>query len=425
MKIKIALIILCFPLISCAQISNSVLNNIINKVSKDLIENYIDSTKGLKMAAFITAKYKSHGYDTTMNIEEICCSITNDLRLLSSDILIGIEAPDTIQLAQIADDEENTKEEAEIDNYFYGAVKIVNNDIGYFEINDFSNNKKNFEIDMPKRLAFDKVADFMKPCKYLVIDLRNCKLGTSDMVLKFLSYFIDTDTYIYSEIGRRPSEGSEDYYIPDDDELPILKHKKVYILTGYNTMGYAELAAYSLRKYCHAFIIGDNTAGVAHISYYYQGKFCNVIVPALKMIDSTNNNYTWQGKGISPDIHCNTDNAYDFTLSRIYNLQNTQSDFTEKFLIKPPVINSGGTAESLKQYCGFYMRVIISLKGSTLYSTGLVCPEEVLQYIKDDTYETKGGIIIFFKRDAQNNISGINLIYKTGLTESYRKTTLY
>lgn len=76
----------------------------------------------------------------------------------------------------------------------------------------------------------------------------------------------------------------------------------------------------------------------------------------------------------------------------------------------------------LKQYCGTYMRATIRLKENTLYYSCLVCMEEPLQYIKNDTFETPQGVTLFFKRDARNNVNRIYFKYKTGLIESYRLT---
>ncbi len=424
MNYKLTLIMLCIPVFTMAQVSNVALYNIIKEVSSDLKADYIDSSTGVKMADYITSKYKSHGYDTTMNIEEICCAITSDLRQASNDKLIGVEAPDTVQLKKIDKDEDEAEKESHVDNFYYGTIKLVNNTIGYLAIDAFTTNEKSFEINLHKRLPLVKVMSFLKPCNALVIDLRNCKIGNAEMLLRFLSCFMDTGAYVFSEEERKSAKHRTDFYMIDDYKFTDFRNKKIYVLTSHGTMGYGELVAYILRKDCGATIIGERTAGVGHISYYYTGKYCNVIVPALRLQDKTNKNYTWQESGITPDIACNSDSAYYFVLSRVLNepVSKVNATLPEVFFNKPLVTSYPLTMAELKQYCGTYMRATIRLKENTLYYSCLVCMEEPLQYIKNDTFETPQGVTLFFKRDARNNVNRIYFKYKTGLIESYRLT---
>jgi len=137
----------------------------------------------------------------------------------------------------------------------------------------------------------------------LIIDLRDSKGGSPDMVLLLLTYFVpEGDPVFVSSIENRflgtTSQRWTLPYVPGHRYVD----KPVYVLTSKRTWSAAEGFTESMRRVAHATVVGETTRGGEHLSRWMtvHPNFA-VSVPVARHVAPADLK-SWEGVGVPPDV---------------------------------------------------------------------------------------------------------------------------
>ena len=323
------ILIVSIPFFCLAQVADQKeqRKRIIDGLSKDLINHYVSEETGKEMAEYIQNKLANDAYDTTLNVYEFTCELTYDLRKISKDKHILVSYPAFVdkedkKLSSLKLSQTNWKDVfKKKDDLDYGNITIFPEQTGYLEFFDFKSvslNTKDYQ-----RIKLKSVLKFLSSSRALIIDLRKNSGGQVSILKYFLSFFIrKPDTYLMTEKFRGALYNNylyktiKDTIIREDQYLSrvnrnFFKGKKIYILTSKHTFSSAEYAVYCLRKFTGATVIGEQTAGGANgcLGCVHSSGDYTASIPNITLLDKDNGDYTWEAKGIKPDIFVDADSA--------------------------------------------------------------------------------------------------------------------
>ncbi|MBL4898604.1 MAG: hypothetical protein JKX76_03030 [Colwellia sp.] len=441
---------------------------IIKGVGTDLVLDYLDRDKATQMSEYINTKYTSEGYDSTLNLDEFTYEVTNDLRNISKDEHLYVAV---LHRKLRLDKRKNSYRNIRIgrsgrviipirykvrnffqrvrwyfrykkylrrlgrDKFSYGEIKILPGNIGYFELFNFDASSY-YRRENKGRVKLKKVLKFLSNTNSVIIDLRNNTGGYIKMAEYFVanfvnypeSYFLTTETRVVvdSVTSERDSIYTRKWITPK------LKNKKMrgkalYVLTSRYTFSAAEATTYFLKKKTNATIIGETTrgGGNGHFGGWYR-KYYTIVVPRIRVYDEELN-YSWEAKGIKPDIHSEYDSAFNAAYAIALD-----SAGVDSLILKTKVFSkSQSKLESktfryrskfgLDTYCGAYRRVVVYQKGPNIYMEYDKSPPVKLIPRANDKFYADKFKYVRFKRDDDGEISAINLRWLDGYIEKYRR----
>ena len=145
-----------------AQFTTKEKGKIIKKVSIKLRKSYAIREKGIKMARALQANLKNQDYAHITDKKQFANKVSKDLHAMVNDP----------HLALVYKPEAYFKRDSlKKINQLAGNInaRILQDEIGYLDINNFTFSKNNLDIEINK----------LGNCKAIVIDLRDCLLYTS------------------------------------------------------------------------------------------------------------------------------------------------------------------------------------------------------------------------------------------------------
>jgi len=465
--VSILLACLCFK--SNGQ-SDSVRTNIIEGITKDFLWQYVSFNKAKEITGFINQKFKSGGYDTTLNIDEFTYELTKDLRNISKDEHIIVTASHykrypvlktkvksskksnyrftkngkfkpklqyvirkNLKNAYIKRKYNKFKKRTKKDKFSYGQIKILPGNVGYFEIYDFESTSF-LKKQNKDRIKFRSVMRFLKSTNAIIIDLRANTGGyvflsnyfASFFINKPNSYFITTKTrWILDTIPNgRDTIIQTDFYTPKRNNFKYAKDKHIYVLTSKATFSAAELTSYTLKKLSDVEIIGEHTRGGGNGHYgAYNTKYYSVIVPCVTVYDKERN-YTIETKGINPDTLINAEEALEVAYSNAFKNAGLDTLKTKSRYFKgrneTKIVYRKSIVQNLPDYIGDYRKVKISIKDNKLLFAYDKHPEEILKPKSKDNFKSEHFKNISFQRDNENKIVSIQIRWFDNFVETYR-----
>jgi C-terminal processing protease CtpA/Prc len=173
--------------------------------------------------------------------------------------------------------------------------EVLDDGVGYVKFNAF------MHPDMCARAATEamtKIAD----ARVLIIDLRDNRGGTPQMVAYVASYLVSKRTHLNDAFERRTGE-TEQFWTRDDVPGPRFGGTKpIYVLTSSRTFSGAEEFAYDLQSLKRATIVGETTGGGAHMTATGRiGDHLLISVPVRRAINPITHT-NWEGVGVKPDV---------------------------------------------------------------------------------------------------------------------------
>lgn len=292
----------------------------IDSVSRKLQKNYVLPPVANKMAEMLKANLKKGKYNSSTDPKELAVQLTNDLREVSKDKhLMAVYNPDVIVRENALRPEDRANEEAEWikeltqqlkrDNYGFKEVKILDDNIGYLDLREFTDPKYGGE-------TLTAAIRFLSHTDAIIIDLRYNDGGSPAMVQLLASYFFPSEPVHLADHYNRPKdELTQSWTLPylPGERLPNVP---LYILTSVKTFSAAEAFSYELKCLKRATIVGEKTAGGAHLtgSVITTDKFYLRIPQGRTTSPVTKAN--WEGTGVTPDIEVKADEALNTALAK-------------------------------------------------------------------------------------------------------------
>jgi len=292
----------------------------IDSISRKLQKNYVFPLIADKMAAILKTNLKKGKYNSFTNPNELAVQLTTDLRDVSKDKhLMAVYNPEVIARENALTPEDRVNEEAEWnkeltqqlkrDNYGFKEVKILDGNIGYMDLREFTDPKYGGE-------TLTATIRFLSHTDAIIIDLRQNDGGSPAMVQLLASYFFSSEPVHLADHYNRPKdELTQSWTLP---YLPGIRlpYVPLYVLTSTKTFSAAEAFSYELKCLKRAIIVGEKTAGGAHLtgSVITTDKFYLRIPQGRTTSPVTKQN--WEGIGVTPDVEVKAEDALNTALTK-------------------------------------------------------------------------------------------------------------
>lgn len=429
---------------------STVKKSVIEMLKRDISNQYVSKDLANKMCDSLNYYDQSGKYDNCTTIDYFTYRLTKDLRRISNDQHICVNAnhrreqilketnsfkkgknKKKIDYDKFINHFQNVLTKLQEDKFVFGEIKILPGNVGYLEIKEFSPvslNKKENEgsIELKNAMAF------LKRTQAIIIDLRNNCGGDVNQAAKFCSYFSQTPgryfitlekNYFYDTNGIRTIEPFKNKaYTFSNITDEFTRNKKIIILTSKFTFSAAELVAYKIKRFNSTVeIIGEKTIGAGN-SYSGLNETINfsAIIPTCKLYDEENSNHNIEGNGIIPDLQINADSAL-VTALRIVNPDDTNNLNTEVFLKKEKALTPQYLMNDMNDYSGNYNKAIVIVENGKLYLIYDTFSKQLLIQLDYVTFQTSEFPSINFTKNLDAHIVKINLTHKDGYVEQYSK----
>lgn len=181
---------------------------------------------------------------------------------------------------------------------------VLDDGVGYVKFNAF------MHPDMCANAATEAMTKIAN-ARALIIDLRENRGGTPQMVAYVASYLVSERTHLNDAFERRTGE-TEQFWTRDDVPGPRFGGRKpIYVLTSARTFSGAEEFAYDLQSLKRATIVGETTAGGAHMTASGRiGDHLLISVPVRRAINPITHT-NWEGVGVQPDVKVPSEQALE------------------------------------------------------------------------------------------------------------------
>ncbi len=193
-------------------------------------------------------------------------------------------------------------------NFGFERVKVQTDNVGYLNLTSFP------PADLA-RGTLRNTLDFLQFCDALIIDLRENRGGSLDMV-KLLAGFFFPDSTLFSSYYWRRGDYIENYWTAPDSSRTNFWHVPVFILLSNKTFSAAEDFAFGMQSRKRATLIGEQTGGGANPGYTFSlNEQFSIFIPTGRAISPVTGN-NWEAKGIEPDIKTSAGNALSLALEQ-------------------------------------------------------------------------------------------------------------
>jgi len=258
-----------------------------------LLSNYVFPEVARNVEAEMLRRLEAGDYNDISSRSEFVSRISAELRELTNDGHMSIYAPPD-QRSEPTYVIEETIDRFKY-NFGFESARILEGNIGYLKFNKF------YEGAGAIRTA-ENALMFLQHTDALILDLRENKGGSPDLVQYLLSYFFEEGSPLWSIVDRNEKVVFEAHALSD---IPLSIYKQdfpIVVIATRSTASAAEMVTYTMKHAEKAEVIGQRTMGVAHlvgagrINEYLNWRF------SLSRPVNPVTNTSWEGVGVQPDI---------------------------------------------------------------------------------------------------------------------------
>jgi len=404
---------------------------VIEKVSGFLVDNYIFPEMAEKMEKFINEQFEKGKYDGIKNAFEFSDVLTKDLREVCKDKHLGVVFDPNLKERlekKKGNTEKLTKEEIEemkYENFGFKKVERMNGNIGYVDFRAF------YPVEYGEKTAVSAM-NFLANCDAIIIDLRSNGGGEPNMVQFICSYFFDSKPIHLNSLYYRAKDTTEEYWTLEEIPGKRMPNVDLYVLTSNRTFSGAEEFAYNIKSLKRGTIVGEVTGGGAHpVDMFPINDFLCIYVPSGKAINPITKT-NWEGVGVKPDIEVSQDIALQTAkMEAMKKLMNKTTDSKKKASLQFALdrlaaeINPITTEESsMEEYVGVYGPRNVIIKDDQLYYQREGRPEYKMIPMSKDKFMFKelDYFVMGFERDDAGIVIAIEGIYDNGFKDRTEKT---
>ena len=300
-------VLIGFVSIQCQAQTKEETYEIVHDLAEALRKNYVFEDKAYLMADLLVANFEKGKYDRVGTYEELAKEFHQDLRLVVPDkhlrIRFGARRPPS-----------NPDPDRTYHQHGIAEVKMIDANIGYFDLRGFSNNSSSL------RKAVSDAMSKLEGSKAIIFDMRKNGGGSPAGVQLFCSYFFPEGSEILlNSLYYRNRDVKTDFYTVDKLDGQRFPDTPLYILTSGDTFSGGEEFCYNMQTQERATLIGETTGGGAHpVDSFSVGHDITAIIPVGRTINPITNT-NWEAVGVVPDVKVDADLALEKALEMINN----------------------------------------------------------------------------------------------------------
>ncbi len=412
-------------------LSPAIRQEVVDSLSKALLNNYIFPDTAERMGAFIENRLRGGSYDKISGRPAFAQVLTEDIRSVYNDAHISVSYDPQMQknladttTANAAEKRRQNLAEYAKENFGFKKLEVLNGNIGYVLFDRF------YGFNDSAKQVVNTAFSFLKNTNALIIDLRGNGGGSPDMEKYILSFLVPPGTQLSSVYERRIHQ-TETAFTYQPSIAVSFVGKPVYILVNRRSFSAAEAFCYDLQSMHRAIIIGETTGGGAHqvgpisISNGFIGliPFARTISP----VTGTN----WEAVGVRPDVQISADSSLDAAVLLYYNYQLSNSKDSAEIktiawsrdMLQAKLHPYHADSSIAKTYSGHYGNRVISFENGQLYHSGpggkkskLVALSSTVYKVDDIDY-----MKIEFIKNEHGEVAEMNFIFSDGFVASYKK----
>ncbi len=265
-------------------------SDVVDAVSKVLIENYIFPGKAKDAATLIGDNLKAGRY-AGLARDAFAKQLTGDLQSVTHDkhMRVRVDGTPPPEMASHGPPPPTT--------FGFERADRLKGNIGYFKIDGFMGAEA-------LSIAADELIPKLVGTDALIIDMRDNHGGDPSGVSRLVSFFVapGASVHVNDIIWRKAgtTEYSTETYLTTPTAVSY--RKPVYLLTASGTFSGGEEFSYDMQVLKLATLYGETTGGGANPGQPWPvGAGLSIFVPtgrAENPITKTN----WEGKGVKPDV---------------------------------------------------------------------------------------------------------------------------
>ncbi len=350
------------------------IKSLIDSINKSLNDNYVFPEKAKNISLYLQAQSKSNVYAAFKNNpDKLAEKIQADINTIHKDPHMHIQ----YDLGFVQQDERKPSEE-EIrqdkffwreNNYSFKKLEILPGNIGYFPLEGFMD-----DIESAKPTIYSAMK-FLSNTSTMIIDLRENRGGSPEMVSQIESYFFKVKTHMNDIISRTTKDTTVFYADPAKADSLNLS-MPVYILTSHSTFSAAEDFSYAMQMEKRATIVGEITGGGAHPQMPFSvGQGFVISVPFARSLNPITKT-DWEGTGVIPDFKVEASKAFLKAQELIFkekllNAKDEKEKHKYEFYLRSIVLNNEVKAIPLRilpMFSGTYHDVTIYVEKNKIFS---------------------------------------------------------
>lgn len=280
---------------------------LIGHLTRLVKNNYVYPEIGNEIAENLKTKMDEGYFDQFTNKKEFAEALTVELRSINGDLHLRVKAlsPSNTDDGMFSYSNELLENYSKSRQEFAGfnEVRNLGDGVGYLRLSLFRNHGMSIA---------DSYMDLLKTSDAIIIDLRENRGGTVEMVQYLLSYFFDQQTQISTIVGRN-GEGVKHFTL-DKVNGKKLPDVPLFVLVSNNTASGAEGFTYMIKNQKRGKIIGETTKGAAHSggTWYING--FSIFIPNERNISPITGT-DWEKTGVIPDVQTTEDEAFDVSFN--------------------------------------------------------------------------------------------------------------
>lgn len=303
------------------QLNAGMNREVVEGVIKVINRYYVSAEVAKELEAGLRAHLNNGDYDKITSAYDLMDALDAHMERISKDkhlklaysyepgkpFVVGQDMP-----PDSAEDLQKDRAAARTANFGFEKLERLAGNIGYLNIGGF--HRPEFTGEMT-----GAVMTFLANSDALIIDLRNSRGGSADMVLFLASYFFPGEEQVYlGDWDCRAENRSQQWWTLPYVPGPRYLGRDVYILVSGRTFSAPEGLASFLQHHKRAVIVGEQTVGGTHPGHMLSvHPHFAVFVPAYRVVypagapsyplgrpvyPETKTDY--EGVGVKPDLAC-------------------------------------------------------------------------------------------------------------------------
>jgi hypothetical protein len=341
---------------------------VIDKLSKEVDNNYVFPDKGKQMGELVKKNSKAKKYSKISDPYALAAMLTDDLRSVANDKHLGVMyAPGMFEMMtkEPKPGSQPRSEFAAENNYSFMKAEVLEGNIGYLKFNGFAEEQGAMDVATG-------ALNFLSNTDALIIDLRENGGGSPEMIRHICSYLFDQPVHLNSFYNRSNDKITESWTKAEVQGKKMTK-QPVYVLMSNYTFSAAEEFAYDLQNLKRATIVGEVSGGGAHpVTTVPLANGFILGVPnerAINPITKTN----WEGVGVKPDKETKASKALEEAhLLALMEVKKNAEPMQAKMLetlhtVKSIEYKKGFDSSKFSELAGTYGIRSITLEGEKLF----------------------------------------------------------